>query len=119
MAEPRAFSSPRGGSRILLVLASEGAVPLAIDVTPNPRILGFTSLVSLVTVLLFGLAPASVTTRQDASGALKTAAGRARLMLPRVLLVAQVGLSLVLLTGAGLFLQTLGNLRAGGFGVRR
>jgi predicted permease len=99
------------GSQVLLVLASDGSSPLAIDVTPNVRILAFTFTVSLVTVLLFGLAPASAATRQDTHGALKTASKRSRLTLPRVLIAVQIGLSLLLLTGAGLLLQTLKNLR--------
>ncbi len=104
------------GSHFLVLLASGGDNPLAIDVAPNLRIVAFTFSVSLVTVLLFGLAPASVATRHGLEGSLRPAAGRPRLMLPRILLVAQVGLSLLLLTGAGLFLQTLRNLRTADLG---
>ena len=101
------------GSRVLLVLFSEGATPIPINVTPNIRILGFTLAVSLLTALLFGLAPALSVTRQDVNAALKaTAQARPRLSLARPLVIAQVALSLLLLTGAGLFVQTLRNLRA-------
>ncbi len=101
------------GSRVLVVLASRGATPLTIDVTPDARILGFTAAVSAPTVLLFGLAPADLATRQDVSASFNAGGvGRGRLLLPRLLVIAQVGLSLLLLTGAGLFLQTLRNLRA-------
>jgi predicted permease len=100
------------GSRVLLVLGSSGAAPLPIDVELNARILGFTFAVSLLTALLFGLAPALIVTRQEVNSALKaTASARPRLSLSRPLVVAQVALSLLLLTGAGLFVQTLRNLR--------
>jgi predicted permease len=100
------------GSRVLLILASSGSAPLPIDVEPNVRILGFTLAVSLLTALLFGLAPALIVTRQEVNSALKaTAQARPRLSLSRPLVVAQVALSLLLLTGAGLFVQTLRNLR--------
>jgi predicted permease len=100
------------GSRMLLILGSIGAAPLPIDVEPNARILGFTLAVSLLTALLFGLAPALIVTRQEVNSTLKaTAQARPRLSLSRPLVVAQVALSLLLLTGAGLFVQTLRNLR--------
>jgi putative ABC transport system permease protein len=100
------------GSHFLLVLVSSDSTPIPIDVTPNARILGFTIAVSLLTALIFGLAPAMAATRQDVNAALKmTALARPRLSLSRFLVVAQVALSLLLLTGAGLFVRTLRNLR--------
>jgi putative ABC transport system permease protein len=99
------------GGGLLLLLASDGASPLAIDVAPNLRIVGFTLSISFLTVLLFGLAPAGTVTRHAFGESLKPVVGRPRLMLPRILLVMQVGLSLLLLTAAGLFLQTIRNLR--------
>ena len=100
------------GSHLLLVLASGDSSAIPIDVTPNARILGFTLLVSLLTALIFGLAPAFAATRQDVNAALKkTTIARHRLSLSRFLVIAQVALSLLLLTGAGLFAQTLRNLR--------
>ncbi|HEY6404135.1 MAG TPA: ADOP family duplicated permease, partial [Blastocatellia bacterium] len=100
------------GSKFLLVLVSSDSTPIPIDVTPNARILGFTIAVSLLTALIFGLAPAMAATRQDVNAALKmTVLARPRLSLSRFLVVAQVALSLLLLTGAGLFVRTLRNLR--------
>ena len=99
------------GSRALLILGSEGTVPLPIDVTPNVRILGFTLLVSLLTAILFGLVPALIVTRGEVNSTLKgSATVRPRLPLSRPLVVGQVALSLLLLTGAGLLIQTLRNL---------
>jgi len=84
-----------------------------IDTTPNARILGFTIVVSLSTALFFGLAPAFIGTRQDVISGLKaTPLPRRRLSLSQVFVVAQVALSLILLTLAGVFVQTLRNLHA-------
>ena len=101
------------GSRVLLVLASSDPAPIPIDVVPNARTLTFTFAASLATVLLFGLAPALSATRVDPGTSLKrAAAGRARGTLSSLLVVVQVALSLFLLVGAGLMVQTLRNLRA-------
>ena len=79
------------------------------------RVLGFTFALSLLTGLIFGLAPAWKTTRVDLTPTLKDS-GRAssavhRSLLGRGLVVLQVALSLVLLVGAGLFVRTLINLQ--------
>jgi predicted permease len=86
----------------------------AVDLTPNLRVLGFTLAVSLLTALVFGLAPAFRTSRPDIVGELKQRGGPAtfgnRPFNLRSLLVAgQVALSLVALLGAGLFVKSLGN----------
>jgi predicted permease len=106
------------GCRVILVLMSEydTSITVGIGEISNARILGFTIAVSFLTTLLFGLAPALIATRQDLNTALKASAPsgrlRTRLSLSRSLVIAQVALSLLLLTGAGLFVQTLRNLRA-------
>jgi predicted permease len=100
------------GSRVLLILVAGGGDPIALDVVSNVRLLTFTIGVSLLTAILFGLAPALNAVRQDVNSSLKqTALSGTRLSLPRLLVIAQVALSLLLLTGAGLFVQTLRNLR--------
>ena len=100
------------GSRFLLLMASEGAGPIPIDVSLNLRILGFTMLVALITAVLFGLTPALSATRQDVNTTLKVnTVANPRLPLSRLLVIVQVALSLLLITGAGLFVQTLRNLR--------
>lgn len=77
------------------------------------RIFGFTFALSIVTLLLFGLIPALHLTRSASLAGLrdKRALGAPRLRLGKMLAGVQVGLSLILLTGAGLFIQTLLNLR--------
>lgn len=88
----------------------------ALRLAPDAIVLMFTLGVSVATGLLFGLAPALQATRLDLTGSLKeqsgSSAGRNRLALNKLLVVAQVALSLFLLIGAGLFVRSLQNLRA-------
>jgi predicted permease len=89
----------------------EGAFHLELD----HRVLFFTLLVALGTGLVFGLAPALQVSRPDLTTLLRGAAGgsaatgerRGRLGLRGALVLAQVGLSIVALIGAGLFLRSL------------
>jgi predicted permease len=87
----------------------------ALDLSLDARVLGFTLAVSVLTGLLFGLAPAWRATRLDLTASLKdqtgASAGRSRLLLNKLLVVTQVALSLLLLVGAGLFARSLRNLR--------
>ncbi len=106
------------GRDIILALMSEydSSITIgSIGAIPDTRVLGFTIAVSLLATLLFGLAPALIATRQDLNTTLKAPAPpllpRSRLSISRFLVIAQVGLSLLLLTGAGLIVQTLRNLR--------
>ena len=79
------------------------------------RVLAFTFGLSLVTGILFGLAPAFRATRVDLTPSLKDtdrgSSSASRSLLSKSLVVAQVALSLLLLVGAGLFLRTLRNLQ--------
>src|SRR5215216_49817 len=79
------------------------------------RVLGFTFALSLLTGIVFGLAPAWRATKVDLTPALKDSArsssAASRSLLSRSLIVVQVALSLLLLVGAGLFLRTLINLQ--------
>jgi len=92
--------------------------------TPNLRVLLFAVGLSLLTGLVFGLAPALLATRPDLNAVLKgaTTAPVARRRFFSVhdgLTVAQVALSLLLLIGAALMAQTLANLRAVDLGYQR
>ena len=101
------------GSGLLVAMVSAGSAPLPIRVTPDAGVLAFAIAVTIVTVFLFGAAPALRATRFDLASSLATrgtTAGRRRNRLSRVLVVGQVALSLVLLAGAGLFLRSLENL---------
>ena len=101
------------GSLVLLRMILEGEAPLPIDMHPDWRVFGFTAGVSLLTGILFGLAPALRATRIDPGPALKQGSqsgAKSRRLLDRTLVIGQVALSLVLLTGASLFVRTLHNL---------
>ncbi len=97
--------------------------PRVADIGVDPRVLGFTLLVSCATGLAFGLAPALQFTRPDVQGALKESArgstGGARAgRLRNLLIVSEVALSLVLLVGAGLLFRSFLSLRAVELGFR-
>lgn len=86
--------------------------PPNVDLSLNWRVLGFTLAVSLLTGVLFGLAPAWRATRTDLATSLKQSRRTTGVVsrLSKGLIVAQVALSLLLLVGAGLFIRTLYNL---------
>ena len=83
----------------------------ALDFSPDARVFGFAFLLSLLTGIAFGLAPALQASRPEIGPALKgensSAGGARRLSLRNALVVAQVSASLVLLVCAGLFLRSL------------
>ena len=99
-------------SSVLTTMVS-GALPLAIDATPDMRVLAFTLAVSCATAFVFGLAPALRAGRIDPLTALKgSGAGPGRrIRLRRMLVVAQIAASLVLLVTAGLFVRSLREIR--------
>ncbi len=111
------------GKDLLLALQPWGGSQLALDLKLDFRVLGFTTAVSLLTGLLFGLAPAFRATRIDLAPILKESARNsssgARSPLSKALVTAQVALSLVLLIGAGLFARTLHNLQTLEVGFNR
>ena len=89
-----------------LVALSPGKIPRLDETGIDGRVFGFALLISVVTGLLFGLAPALLGTRMDLTESLKEAGrgamgGLGRQRVRSVLLVSQVGLSLVLLIEIG------------------
>ncbi|HEU4766577.1 MAG TPA: ABC transporter permease [Pyrinomonadaceae bacterium] len=103
------------GSRLLLLMTSQGSEPVPIDVTPNLRVLGFTFGVSVLCAVVFGTAPALRAAGVEPNTSLKGGkTGRSSALrnpLGKTFVVAQVALSLLLLVGAGLFVRTLINLQ--------
>jgi putative ABC transport system permease protein len=102
----------RLGTDVLL-----GYLPLTHEIKLDLRMLGITLAITLLTGLLFGLAPALQATRLDLIPALKNdAVGMAGVVrkweLRRMLVILQVALSLVLLICGGLFVRSLQNLKA-------
>lgn len=103
-----------GASHVLLAMVFPGLPNAPLRVTPDAQVLGFTVAISILTVLLFGTVPALFATRLELTSALKEGRGAAATpahnQLSRALIVGQVALSLMLLTGAGLFLRSFLNL---------
>jgi macrolide transport system ATP-binding/permease protein len=104
------------GIRSLTWLLANGKENFTLHAALDWRVLGFTLLVSIATGFAFGLAPALQATRVDVAPALKetrASAGRRRsFSLSHVLVVAQIAISLLLVSAAGLFVRTLANLHA-------
>lgn len=105
------------GTSLLLRLLSSSSTPIALSLAPDARVLCFTALVSLLTGILFGLAPALRATRLNLTPALKESASSPvgaghRPGLSRALVALQVALSLMLLISAGLFVRSLQKLKS-------
>ena len=102
------------GTQMLLALAFPPAQGLPIQASPSPAVLAFDCGLSLLTGILFGIAPAWITAKAEPGDALRhgsrTTIGGATL-LQRGLVITQAALSFVLLIGAGLFAQSLGKLQ--------
>lgn len=103
------------GLKFLLGISPD-VIPRADAVTLDGRVLGFTLLISALTGLLFGVAPALLQARTDPNESLKEggrggSGGARRHRLHSALVVLEVALSLVLLIGAGLLLRGFVRLR--------
>jgi len=105
------------GVRVLMSFLPRRTFPVELHLSPDPRLLAFACGVSVVSGLIFGLAPALKASRPDLVSTLKSDGGSIiagrwkRWDLRRTLVSFQVALSLLLLAGAGLFVRTLSNLR--------
>ena len=102
-------------SRMLVAFISTQQNQVFLDLGMDWRVLVFTTALAALTTVSFGLAPALRATRAEPatllqSGSRGTTGGRERFSLRRILIVSQVGLSVVLLTGALLFVRSLRNL---------
>ena len=98
----------------------QNQVPYYIDWSMNPRVLIYSTAISALTGIIFGLAPALQAARTNLQGALKEGgrgSGIQKNRLRHTLVVAEIALSLVLLVGASLFVRSflnLQNARTGG-----
>jgi predicted permease len=100
-----------------------GLRQLQIDVVPDARVLLFTAAVASLTGVLFGLAPAWIAFASAPASSLRATGRfgdtRSRRLFGRGLVIAQVALSVVLLSGAALFTRHLSNLRNVDLGFER
>jgi putative ABC transport system permease protein len=98
-----------------LVAAAPSQIPRIEEVGVDAPVLLFALAITLVTGLLFGLAPAIQAARPDLVGALKEAArgsrSRAAIRARNVLVVGEIALAVMLLAGAGLLLRSFARLQ--------
>jgi predicted permease len=102
------------GGRALLRMLTAGAGPVGMTLTVDWRTLAMTALIACAATLLFGVLPAVRLVRRDVTPAMKpaigSAAGAPRLRPATLLMAAQVAVSVPLVAGAVIFLQTVHNL---------
>jgi predicted permease len=110
-----------GAHTIVSFVSSNQTRPLGFATGVDLRVLGFTVTVSLLTGVLFGIAPTFRSVRVNLTPALKEGERSSAsfghpsgkwLSIGNTLVVAQVALAIVVLTGAGLLVRTLANLRS-------
>ncbi|WP_158752086.1 ABC transporter permease [Acidobacterium sp. S8] len=104
-------------SRGLITMLGSGRNPVILDMSLDWRVLSFAAGLAGITCILFGLTPALQAFSTDPGSAMKangrsTTAGREHFLLRRILIVTQVALALVLLSGALLFARSFRNLLA-------
>ncbi|MEP7273579.1 MAG: ABC transporter permease [Acidobacteriota bacterium] len=101
-------------TRVLVTSLATGRTPITIDLNPDWRVFAFIAGLAVLTCLLFGLTPA-VRAAGTSLGAVMKSGGRGvsgakGLGLRRILVVAQVALSLILMVGALLFVRSFQKL---------
>jgi putative ABC transport system permease protein len=107
--------APRVSALLINMIWSGGTGDLPFSAKPDLRIMLFNCALALLATLLFSLAPAVQFWRPDLAPALKQQGMTARsgpLRFRRISVALQIGLSLMLLVGAGLFVRTLHNLKS-------
>src|SRR5678815_5897831 len=102
------------GVAALLALIPENqliAMPYLAATQANWRVLGFTLGISILTGIVFGLAPATAALKLNLQNSLKeggrTGSGADRHRLRNLLVIAEMALAVILLTGAGLMMKSL------------
>src|SRR5262249_42759394 len=115
------------GIRFLTLLLADGRNDFPVRAELNWHVLAASLALSLLTGIIFGLAPALQATKVDVLPSLKESSGAhstsrrgfGRLSLSNVLVAGQIGVSMLLLFAAGLFLRTLSNLESIHLGFNR
>lgn len=110
------------GIQFLTLLLANGNENFTLRAELNWQVLGLTVTLSLLSGVLFSLAPAIQATRTDSMPALKGTRGSAprmlghlaifRINLSQILVAAQIAMFLLVLVAAGLFVRTLANLQS-------
>ena len=106
------------GARALASFLAANAGEFQLDMSLDTHVLAFTTAISVLVGVLFGLGPAIHSSRTDAMPVLKQggmqsgSTSKRRALLNGGLIVAQVAISIVVLAGADLLVRTLRNLRS-------
>jgi putative ABC transport system permease protein len=106
-----------------LRLSDPGHLPQLRELNLDWRVVVFSLAAGLATCLLFGIAPALIRAQVEAAGVLKDGGGRSssgasRQAFRKMMVTAQIALSMMLLVGAGLLIQTLERLENQDLGFR-
>ena len=112
------------GARLLKSALGFNEEVRILDLTVDARVLAFTAGISLLAAVVFGLAPALKAGTSDVYGILKNAAGKASAgsrqnRLRSVLVIAEVAMAVVLLTGTGLVIKGMVDQRRKGLGFEQ
>jgi predicted permease len=113
------------GSRVLLRIASGGPNPIPLDVHPNAHVFGYMLGLTVLTTVLFGLVPAWRASRAQLVATLRTHSRAAasdrpgRMSIGKLLVVAQVALSALLLVGTGMLLRSMHRVDTVDLGLAR
>lgn len=131
LTEGLVLAAIAGAAGLGLGYAMRNAIPKLMETSWRPapsyaefdlRVVAAAVAISVLTGLLFSLAPAWQVRRVELNSTLKEGArstiGGPRMMTKKLLVVFQVALSLLVVTGAGLFVRTLNNLKASPLGFR-
>jgi predicted permease len=110
-------------TRAILSLFNAGPISVLLDIQPNVTTLAFTTFVSLLTGVAFGVVPAVRATRVDLTPALKENGGTfafgGRSTTGKVLVASQLALCVIVIAAAGLLVRTLHNLKTFDAGFRK
>jgi predicted permease len=115
------------GSAALLTIAGDGRNRIPLDLRLSGRVLVFTAMLSFITAILFGLVPALRATRTQLAASLRTsgrgltgaAGSSSRFALGKLLVVAQVALSMLLLVGTAMLVRSTRRLERADLGLAR
>jgi predicted permease len=98
-------------AQVFILLISQGQVPIDLEVHLSVATIGMTLALALATGVLLGIAVALQVARKEINPLMRESSGRAfRFISGKVLIVAQLAISLIFVVAAGLFLRTLQNL---------
>jgi len=115
------------GSKLLVMLTADGGTAIPLNIAIGGKVTAFTIAAALLSVFIFGLAPALTASRVQLADAMRAharsltgmSARRGRVSPTRAVIMAQVALSLLLLVAAGLLVRSMYSLQGVDIGMDR